>query len=122
MSFSYEQIDHLMNFGFTPDQIMSLARDKPEEENPGAGEQQETETPEPEEPKPETATPEPEEPKQDSLISELKNEFRELKSTIQKQNILTQSVESIPGNAENTESILAGIIRPVYDNKGGNIK
>lgn len=121
MSFSYEQIDHLMNFGFTPDQIMALARDKPEEETPEP-EQPETATPEPEEAKPETATPEPEEPKQDSLINELKNEFRELKSTIQKQNILTQSVESIPGNAENTESILAGIIRPVYDNRGGNIK
>lgn len=105
---TFEQIQTLMNYGFTVDQIMTLARDKPEETP-------QEETPQEETP-PEENTPPPGNPETDTVISELRTEIENLKSSIQQNNIKTQTVETIP-NSETTENILAGIIRPVYETK-----
>jgi len=115
---TYEQIDRLLNAGFTPDQIMSLssapadsavplpadpAGDDPPEATPSA-------PAEPIEPAPESA-PEP------GILEEIKSGFDDLKKTIQANNIKTMSVDALPGSADSAETILAGIIRPPFDDK-----
>ena len=105
---TFEQIQTLMNYGFTADQIMILARDKPEETPQEENSQEET--------PPEENTPPPDNQETDTVISELRTEIENLKSSIQQNNIKTQTVETI-SNGETTENILAGIIRPVYETR-----
>lgn len=115
---TYEQIDRLLNAGFTPEQIMVLssapadssatpsadpAGDDPPEATPPA-------PAEPTEPAPEAA-PEP------GILEEIKTGFDDLKKTIQANNIKTMSVNTLPGSADSAETILAGIIRPPFDDK-----
>ena len=108
---TYNEIITLTEKGFTPEQIMALARADPEttpEELPSestddsAGE----------------VAPEKEEtPEDNQEVMELKNEIAELKKQIQAQNIKTQSVDVLPGNRETVEQVLSEFIRPPFENK-----
>ena len=95
---NYVEISDLLSKGFTPDQIVMLA---------GAN------SPEPEpspEPKP---SPEPEPSPE---MKALRDEMKALKEAIQAQNIVKQHFDNVPPS-DNTESILAGIIRPPFEEK-----
>lgn len=145
---TYEQIDRLLNAGFTPEQIMQLAsapadsavpppagsaggvppKTEPTENSGKAPEPEPVPTensqqaPEPEPAQAENsghAAPEP------GILQEIKTGFEDLKKTIQANNIKTLAVDTLPGAVDSAEKILAGIIRPPFDDKnniGGNTK
>lgn len=132
---TYEQIDRLLNAGFTPEQIMQLSSspadsvapppagsaggDQPgpvQEENSGHA------APEPEPAQAENSGHAASEP---GILQEIKTGFEDLKKTIQANNIKTLAVDTLPGAVDSAEKILAGIIRPPFDDKnniGGNTK
>lgn len=106
---TYEQITSLLDRGFTPDQIIALARADPSQEEPNP----EPEEPRPEEPRPEgpePEEPEPEEPEQNQF-EQIRMELDSLKQSIQKNNVLTKSFEKVD-ESNTVEDILAGFIRP----------
>ena len=110
---TYNEIITLTEKGFTPEQIMALARADPEpvpEELP-----QETTDDSAGEVVPETT----ETPDNKEVLA-LKNEIAELKKQIQTQNIKTQSVDVLPGNRETVEQVLSEFIRPPFENKTNN--
>lgn len=98
---NYVEISDLLTKGFTPEQIVMLAGANPPEPTP--------------EPSPEP-TPEPT-PEPSPEMKALRDEMKALKEAIQAQNIITQHIDNIPPSSESTESILAGIIRPPFENK-----
>lgn len=123
----FEQIQSLMNYGFTPDQIMALARDEPipppetapdPESSPApdpvpvppAPEREMPLTPAPESPPAPDPGPSPE-------IESLREEIKKLTATIQSQNIRTLSVDKISDPEADTDKIMAEFIRPSYDKK-----
>lgn len=108
---TYSEIITLTEKGFTPEQIMALARADPApvpEELPQVSTDDSAE-----EVVPETA----ETPEDNKEVLELKNEIAELKKQIQTQNIKTQSVDVLPGNRETVEQVLSEFIRPPFENK-----
>ena len=86
---TYDQITNLLDRGFTPDQITSLARADPLPQEP-----------EPQEPEPEN-----------NQFAQIKAELDSLKQSIQKNNVLTKSFEKVD-ESNTVEDILAGFIRP----------
>lgn len=106
---TFEQIQTLMNYGFTAEQIMILAGNAPPDETP------------PEETNPDETPPEEVEvtipDTGNTIIAELRDEIKSLKTAMQEQNLKTQTIETIPNDGESVETILAGIIRPVYETK-----
>ena len=119
MAYSFDQIQTLMNYGFTADQIMELSRDSPSAANTNdtgdppqlPSEDQPTDPPEGDNsPDPEQA-PDPAEP---SALKEIKAELQNLRAAVQKNNILTKTVDSIGNDTDAVENILAGIIRPEF--------
>lgn len=118
-AYNFDQIQTLMNYGFTADQIMELSRDSPSAEiSTDTGdppqlppENQPTDPPEGDNtPDPEQA-PDPAEP---SALKEIKTELENLRAAVQKNNILTKTVDSIGNDTDAVENILAGIIRPEF--------
>ena len=122
---NYVEISDLLSKGFTPEQIVMLAganppepspETKPDEKQDPAPEPEHSPEPKPDEkqdpaPKPEhSADPSPE-------MKALRDEMKALKEAIQANNIITQHMENLPPSSESTESILAGIIRPPFENK-----
>lgn len=120
---NYVEISDLLSKGFTPEQIVMLAGEntpapqgepspepKPDEKQDPAPEPEHSENeagspgqdpaPEPEH----SADPSPE-------MKALRDEMKALKEAIQAQNIIKQHFDNVPPS-DNTESILAGIIRP----------
>lgn len=124
-AYSFEQIQTLMNYGFTADQIMELSRDSPSAEisnttgeqpqlpqedqptDPPAGDN----SPAPDPTEDNSSAPDPAEP---SALKEIKAELQNLRAAVQKNNILTKTVDSIGNDADAVENILAGIIRPEF--------
>lgn len=101
---TYDQITSLLDRGFTPDQITSLARADPLPQEP------EPQEPEPQEPEPQE--PEPQEPEpENNQFAQIKAELDSLKQSIQKNNVLTKSFEKVD-ESNTVEDILAGFIRP----------
>lgn len=102
---NYVEISDLLTKGLTPEQIVKLA---------GANTPEPTPEPSPDptpDPTPEpTLDPSPE-------MKALRDEMKALKEAIQAQNIITQHIDNIPPSSESTESILAGFIRPPFENK-----
>ena len=86
---TYDQITSLLDRGFTPDQITTLARADPLPQEP-----------EPQEPEPEN-----------NQFAQIKAELDSLKQSIQKNNVLTKSFEKVD-ESNTVEDILAGFIRP----------
>lgn len=119
---TFEQIKELLNDGFTPEQITKLttsaasptpaADTAPEtnpviplpEENTGANEQEQAEPAQPE-PEPEK---EPVAPN-----TEIMEAIQDLKRTIQANNILTHSIETVNPDNE-LEKAMAEFIRPSF--------
>ena len=130
---TYEQIDRLLNAGFTPEQIMQLASAPADAVvNPPAGSAGDDQ-PEPAQEENSVNAPEPEPAQAENsaqsaepgILQEIKTGFEDLKKTIQANNIKTMSVDTLPGSGDSAEKILAGIIRPPFDDKnniGGNTK
>jgi len=115
---TYEQIDRLLNAGFTPDQIMSLSSAPADSAVAPSADPAGDDQPEPTEPAPaENSTPAPEAAPEPGILEEIKTGFDDLKKTIQANNIKTMSVNTLPGSADSAETILAGIIRPPFDDK-----
>ena len=113
---NYVEISDLLTKGFTPEQIVMLAG-----ANPPAP--QGEPSPEPEHSEDEKGSPgqdpapEPEHsPEPSPEMKALRDEMKALKEAIQAQNIITQHMENLPPSSESTESILAGIIRPPFEN------
>ncbi len=106
---SFEQLQSLMNYGFTPEQIMSLSDDgtipaaAPDQEQAAAPDQAAT---------PEQA--EAQEPEENPQITALQSEVENLKKQLQAANIKNASVDQISADDKSVENILAGIIRPDY--------
>ena len=94
---NYVEISDLLSKGFTPDQIMLLV-------SSSGGDPEPKPDPDP------TPEPSPE-------MKALRDEMKALKEAIQAKNIITQHMENLPPSSESTESILAGIIRPPFENK-----
>lgn len=121
---TYEQIDRLLTAGFTPDQIMVLSSAPADSAVPPppadpAGDESPAAAPA------ETPDPAPESAPEPGILEEIKTGFEDLKKTIQANNIKTMSVNTLPGSQESAETVLAGIIRPPFDDKnniGGNAK
>ena len=126
---TYDQIDRLLNAGFTPEQIMQLssapagssenpapdpAGDEPPEVKPA-------ETPAPDLEEKPARLPDPGPSPEPGILQEIKTGFEDLKKTIQANNIKTMSVNSLPGSADSAETVLAGIIRPPFDDRNNNI-
>lgn len=104
---SFEQLQSLMNFGFTPEQIMSLSDDG----TIPASAPDQAATPEPAAEPEQTEAQEPEENPQ---ITALQTEVETLKKQLQAANIKNASVDQISADDKSVENILAGIIRPDY--------
>lgn len=121
---NYVEISDLLSKGFTPEQIVMLAgANPPAPQGEPSPEPQDEPSPEPEHSEKETGSggqdpaPEPEHsPEPSPEMKALRDEMKALKEAIQAQNIITQHMENLP-TSENTESILAGIIRPPFENK-----
>ena len=115
---TYEQIDRLLNAGFTPDQIMSLSSAPADSAATPSADSAGDDQPEPTEPAPaENSTPAPEAAPEPGILEEIKTGFDDLKKTIQANNIKTMSVNTLPSSADSAETVLAGIIRPPFDDK-----
>lgn len=125
---NYVEISDLLSKGFTPEQIVMLAGANPPEPQvePSPAPQDES-SPEPEHSENETGSPgqdpapEPEHstdqsPEMKALRDEMKAEMKALKEAIQATNIMKEHFDNIPPS-DSTESILAGIIRPPFENK-----
>lgn len=114
---TYTEITDLISKGFTPDQITELARQQPEPDlGPDPGPEPEPE-PEPDpgpEPEPQ---PEPDQPTVD--LSGIQSELADLKKLVQKNNILTKTIETPSNDSDSVENILAGLIRPAINENGG---
>lgn len=113
---TYSEITDLISKGFTPDQITELARQQPATE-PEPQQKPEAE-PEPEPPQEPEAEPQPEQPIVD--LSGIQSEIADLKKLVQKNNILTKTMETVTTDTESVENILAGLIRPAINENGGN--
>ena len=117
---TYSEITDLISKGFTPDQITELARQQP---GPDPGPQQEPEQEPEQEPQQEPEQepeqePQPEPPTVD--LSGIQSELADLKKLVQKNNILTKTMETVTNDTESVENILAGLIRPAINENGGN--
>lgn len=124
----FEQIQSLMNYGFTPDQIMALARDEPIPPPEPVQDPEPSPSPDPVPvppapgqgstalpPAPESS-PAPD-PGPSPEIESLREEIKKLTATIQSQNIRTLSVDKISDPEADTDKIMAEFIRPSYDKK-----
>ena len=113
---TYTEITDLISKGFTPDQITELARQQPgpdPEPQPEPDPEPEQETqPEPEQDQ------QPEQPTVD--LSGIQSELADLKKLVQKNNILTKTMDTVTTDTESVENILAGLIRPAINENGGN--
>ena len=113
---TYSEITDLISKGFTPDQITELARQQP---GPDPEPQQEPEAePEQETPQEPEQEPQPEQPTVD--LSGIQSELADLKKLVQKNNILTKTIETPSNDSDSVENILAGLIRPAINENGGN--
>lgn len=115
---TYTEITDLISKGFTPDQITELARQPAAEPEP----QQEPEPPqEPEtEQEPEAEAEQEQQPEQPTVdLSGIQSELADLKKLVQKNNILTKTIETPSNDADSVENILAGLIRPATTENGG---
>lgn len=125
---NYVEISDLLSKGFTPDQIVMLAGANPPEPKPSpepepSPEPQDEPSPEPEHSENEAGSPgqdpapKPEHsPEPSTEMKALRDEMKALKEAIQAQNIIKQHFDNVPPS-DNTESILAGIIRPPFEEK-----
>ena len=111
---TYTEITDLISKGFTPDQITELARQQP---GPDPEPQQEPEA-EPEQEPEQDQQPEPDQPTVD--LSGIQSELADLKKLVQKNNILTKTMDTVTTDTESVENILAGLIRPAINENGGN--
>ena len=121
---NYVEISDLLSKGFTPDQIMLLvsAAGGKSGDNPGDDpEQKEEKKPDPEqdpgdnpEHKEEKPEEHPDDKNHDPAVDALRDEIKSLKETLQKQNIINQRFEQPPETAD-AEKVLAGIIRPPFE-------
>lgn len=113
---TYTEITDLISKGFTPDQITELARQQP---GPDPEPQQEPEQ-EPQH-EPEAEPEQDQQPEQPTVdLSGLQSEIADLKKLVQKNNILTKTMETVTNDTESVENILAGLIRPAIKENGGN--
>jgi len=114
----FEEIQSLMNFGFTPDQIMALARDEPIPPSEPAPDPEQNSPPDPtpsQAPEQESnPAPAPDSPTE---LDSLRDEIKKLTATIQSQNIKTASVDKIADPEAETDKIMAEFIRPAYEKK-----
>lgn len=121
---NYVEISDLLSKGFTPDQIVMLAgANPPAPQGEPSPEPQGEPAPEPEHSENEAGSPgqdpapEPEHsPEPSPEMKALRDEMKALKEAIQAQNIIKQHFDNVPPS-DNTESILAGIIRPPFEEK-----
>lgn len=121
---NYVEISDLLSKGFTPDQIVMLAgANSPAPQGEPSPEPQDEPSPEPEHSENEAGSPgqdpapEPEHsPEPSPEMKALRDEMKALKEAIQAQNIIKQHFDNVPPS-DNTESILAGIIRPPFEEK-----
>lgn len=127
---NYVEISDLLSKGFTPDQIVMLAgANPPEPQGEPSPEPEHSPEPKPDgkqDPAPEpehSPKPEPDgkqdpapEPEPSPEMKALRDEMKALKEAIQAQNIIKQHFDNVPPS-DNTESILAGIIRPPFEEK-----
>lgn len=121
---NYVEISDLLSKGFTPEQIMLLVSSSggnsgdnhgttpehseeqtqdPEQDPGGTPEHSEEQTPE-----------HTDSEAHDPAVAALRDEIKSLKETLQKQNIINQRFEQPPETAD-AEKILAGIIRPAFE-------
>lgn len=118
----FEEIQSLMNYGFTPDQIMALARDEPIPPPEPAPDPEPSPSPDPDcvppAPEQELPLPAPESPPAPSPeIESLREEIKKLTATIQSQNIRTLSIDKISDPEAETDKIMAEFIRPTFEKK-----
>lgn len=112
---TYSEITDLISKGFTPDQITELARQQP---GPEPEPQPEPEAEPEQEPQQEPEQePQPEQPTVD--LSGIQSELADLKKLVQKNNILTKTIETPSNDSDSVENILAGLIRPAINENGG---
>ena len=103
---TFAEISTLLDKGFSPDQIMQLSgTTEPEEKKP-----------EPEEKTSVSAGDELIQSFKD-MVSGLAAEFQELKKTMQETNIRTESRDAGTNTGENAFDVLAGLIRPPFEEK-----
>ena len=103
---TFEQIKELHGMGFSNDQIMTLSRDQPEQENT----EHEKEDLKSEQ---ENQEPEQEKPEQNQLIIDLQNQVKELTKLVQKQNVKTASINTLPNDLDSqVDKIMSELIRP----------
>lgn len=117
---TYSEITDLISKGFTPDQITELARQQPgpDPEPPQEPEAEPEQEPQQEPDQEPEAEPQPEQPTVD--LSGIQSELADLKKLVQKNNILTKTIETPSNDADSVENILAGLIRPAIKENGGN--
>lgn len=121
---NYVEISDLLSKGFTPEQIVMLAgANPPAPQGEPSPEPQDEPSPKPEHSENEAGSPgqdpapEPEHsPEPSPEMKALRDEMKALKEAIQAQNIIKQHFDNVPPS-DNTESILAGIIRPPFEEK-----
>ena len=121
---NYVEISDLLSKGFTANQIVMLAGENPPvPQGEPSPEPQDEPSPEPEHSENEAGSPgqdpapKPEHsPEPSPEMKALRDEMKALKEAIQAQNIIKQHFDNVPPS-DNTESILAGIIRPPFEEK-----
>ena len=112
---TYTEITDLISKGFTPDQITELARQQPGPDSEPLQESDQEPEPEPQQ-EPEQE-PQQEQPTVD--LSGIQAELADLKKLVQKNNILTKTIETPSNDSDSVENILAGLIRPAINENGG---
>lgn len=113
---TYSEITDLISKGFTPDQITELARQQP---GPDPEPQQEPD-PEPQQEPQQEPEQEPQQEQPTVDLSGIQSELADLKKLVQKNNILTKTIETPSNDSDSVENILAGLIRPAINENGGN--
>lgn len=119
---TYEQIINLLDRGFTPEQISGLSADVPPAVTPpvnpspgindSAGDPPVTPSEGSPALDPGPADPPEPVPTEEDIIRDMQQEIANLKSQMQRTNIITRSVERIPVSANQVDSVLAEFIRP----------
>ena len=115
---NYEQINKLIDAGFTKDEIMQLARDEPLQKSEPEPEPQPGPEPEPQPGPEKEKAPEPEpQPEPDSQIGDrltsIEKSIADLMKAFQSENLKKDQIRTTAQTLEQkTDAIMASIIRP----------
>ena len=111
---NYSEVKELLQAGFTAEEIRTMLI------TPADNPQNPQDNPQPEQPQPEQPE-QPEQPQEDAKFNQLNATMEKLIRTIQHSNLNNNSFDKKEADIDTqVDKIMAGIIRPEREKKGGN--